>query len=241
MSDNRKQVVLITGSTRGIGLAMAKLFAENGYLVILNGRHENPEALAGIQALSPESFFLQGDVSREEEAEKLFDSIRERKLNLDVLICNSGISRDSLVLRLSGQELDAVLDTNLKSAFYCDRQAARLMLRRREGSILFTSSVVGLTGHEGQAAYAASKAGLIGLAKSLARELAARNIRVNALAPGWIDTEMTRGISREKMPFVPMQRPGRPEEVAEAALFLAGSKSSYITGQVLQIDGGMVM
>lgn len=241
MSEIKNPAVLITGSTKGIGFAIAEEFAKNNYQVILNGRHENKEALARIQSYSPSSIFIACDVSKEEEVEKLFKTLKENKIELDVLLCDSGISKDSLLLRLKPEDLEKILDINLKSAFYTSKQAARLMLKKKKGSILFTSSVVGIFGHEGQCAYAASKAGLIGLMKSLAKELAAKNIRVNAIAPGWIETDMTKDIPLEKMPAIPMKRGGKPEEVAKAAYFLAGEASSYITGQVLQIDGGMGM
>jgi 3-oxoacyl-[acyl-carrier protein] reductase len=243
-----KSVALITGASRGIGAACAKEFVANGYTVILNCAHESAaakELLAEIQKSAPESSLFVGDVSNSENVNELFAFIKSTYGKLDVLVNNAGISKDNLLLRASEEEFMQVLNINLKGAFLCTKAAMKLMLRARKGAIVNMASVVGITGNVGQAAYSASKAGLIGLTKTAAKEGAARNIRCNAVAPGFIETDMTNALSEEVQENIKKNIAlgtfGSAKQVAQAVYFLASENSSYITGQVLHVDGGMVM
>lgn len=242
------KVALITGATRGIGYAMAKCFAAEGaeiaftYVNSVERANQVEQELAdfGVKAKG-----FQSDAASFENANQVVESIVKEFGKIDILVNNAGITRDGLLLRMNEQQWDDVIDTNLKSAFNYVRACVPLMMRQRSGNILSVSSVVGIHGNAGQANYAASKAGLVGFTKSIAKELASRGIRANVLAPGFIMTEMT-GKFDEKMlaewcKGIPMQRGGDVEEVAKAALFLVSDQSSYITGQVLQVDGGMGM
>ena len=248
MEQLKGKVALITGATRGIGYAMAKCFATEGaeiaftYVNSVERANQVEQELAelGIKAKG-----FQSDAASFENANQVVESVVKEFGKIDILVNNAGITKDGLLLRMNEQQWDDVLDTNLKSAFNYVRACAPLMMRQRSGNILSVSSVVGIHGNAGQANYAASKAGLVGFTKSIAKELATRGIRANVIAPGFIMTEMT-GKFDEKMlaewcKGIPMQRGGDVEEVAKAALFLVSDQSSYITGQVLQVDGGMSM
>ena len=248
MEQLKGKVALITGATRGIGYAMAKCFAAEGaeiaftYVNSVERANQVEQELAeiGVKAKG-----FQSDAASFENANQVAESVVKEFGKIDILVNNAGITKDGLLLRMNEQQWDDVLDTNLKSAFNYVRACAPLMMRQRSGNILSVSSVVGIHGNAGQANYAASKAGLVGFTKSIAKELATRGIRANVIAPGFIMTEMT-GKFDEKMlaewcKGIPMQRGGDVEEVAKAALFLVSDQSSYITGQVLQVDGGMSM
>ena len=236
--------VFITGSTRGIGLAIAHQFASLGANVVLNGRSQvAPEILESFQASPGQAIAITGDISQAEEAKRMVDEAIERLGSVDILVNNAGITNDKLVLKMTEEDFESVLKVNLTGAFNMTQSVLKPMTRARQGVIINISSVVGLTGNVGQANYAASKAGLIGFTKSVAREVAARGIRVNAIAPGFIASYMTDVIP-EKMQKaivanIPMKRIGKAEEVATVATFLA--EQDYLTGQVIAIDGGMTM
>ena len=236
--------VLISGGDRGIGAAAARAFAAAGYQVAVL-YHQNAAAAAALEQQLPGCIAIQCDVASRASCELAFHAVEQALGRVDVLVNNAGITRDNLILRLTEQDFDAVLDTNLKSAFLCCKEAARRMVRQRYGRIVNLSSVVALRGNAGQTNYAASKAGLIGLTKSLARELAARNVTVNAVAPGFIDTDMTavlpEAVRTGMTQGIPAGRAGQPEDVAQAVAFFAAEQSSYLTGQVLCVDGGMAM
>ena len=229
------QVCIVTGASRGIGQAIAIRFVAEGGLVYSLSRTK-PEA---------DILWISCDIMDEASINSAISSIIQKENRIDILVNNAGITRDGLLMRMKTEDWDAVLSSNLRSAFLLSRAVSRTMLKQRQGCILNMSSVVGLHGNGGQANYAASKAGLIGLTKSLAKELSSRNIRVNAIAPGYIDTAMTSALpdtAKESIKgSIPLQRPGTPEEVAEAALFLCSNSASYITGVVLNVDGGMGM
>jgi 3-oxoacyl-[acyl-carrier protein] reductase len=239
---------VITGGSRGIGRAIVELFAREGGNVYYLSRSEaeDPAGLAAAAAASGGSIEWMGcDVSAEAPVEAAIEAIVKARGGIDVVVNNAGTTKDGLVFRMSLADWESVINTNLTSCFLVSRAAARLMIKKRTGSIINVSSVVGIMGNGGQTNYAASKAGIIGFTKSLAREVAPRGVRVNALAPGFIDTAMTDKIPeemREKLKAgIPLGRSGRPEDVARAALFLASDASSYITGEVIKIDGGMGM
>ncbi|MCK9560941.1 MAG: 3-oxoacyl-[acyl-carrier-protein] reductase [Candidatus Marinimicrobia bacterium] len=243
----KDKVVVITGSGRGIGLTIAQTFAANGATVVLSDY--NQESLAEAIALFNENKFkidaIPCNVTDSSEVQNLIDSVIQKHARIDVLINNAGITRDTLLLRMKEEQWDAVIDTNLKGVFLVSRAAARYFLKQQYGKIINISSVVGMIGNIGQSNYAASKAGVIGFSKTLARELAARNVTVNIIAPGFIDTAMTAALPDEVragfIKNIPLNRMGTPQEVANAALFLASPLADYITGQVLRVDGGMVM
>ncbi|WP_297020672.1 3-oxoacyl-[acyl-carrier-protein] reductase [uncultured Dialister sp.] len=246
--ENVEKSALVTGASRGIGRAIALALAEKGYCVALNyaGSREAAEKVKEeIEAAGGRAFTVQGDVSKSEDVDRVFKTVKEEFGGLDVLVNNAGINRDALLIRMKEENWDDVIATDLKSDFLTTKAAAMMMMRKRKGSIINISSVVGIMGNIGQANYAAAKAGVIGLTKSCAKELAARNIRVNAVAPGFIETAMTDGIPekiRESMiASIPLGRMGQPEDVAKAVCFLASDDSSYITGQVLVVSGGLAM
>lgn len=246
--ENIEKTALVTGASRGIGRAIALALAPKGFAVALNyaGSHDAAEAVKKeIEPAGGKAFTVQGDVSKSEDVDRVFKAVKDEFGGLDVLVNNAGINRDALLIRMKESNWDDVIATDLKSDFLTTKAAAAMMMRKRKGSIINISSVVGIMGNIGQANYAAAKAGVIGLTKACAKEMAARNIRVNAVAPGFIETAMTDGIPekiREGMiSSIPMGRMGQPEDVAKAVCFLASDDSSYITGQVLVVDGGLVM
>lgn len=243
-----EKTALVTGASRGIGRAIALTLAAKGYAVALNyaGSQAAAEAVKGeIEAAGGIAFTIQGDVSKAEDVDRIFKTIKEEFGQLDVLVNNAGITRDGLLIRMKEESWDAVLSTDLKSDFLTIKAAAQMMRRKKKGSIINIASVVGIMGNIGQANYAAAKAGVIGLTKACAKELAARNIRVNAVAPGFIATDMTDAIPEKNkeamLTAIPLGRMGLAEDVAKAVSFLASDDASYITGQVLKVDGGMVM
>ncbi len=242
------KVVCITGAGRGIGAGMAKMFSENGYDLILHYRSSEKELDALIQKIQKPNqkiWKVQADICDETQVKEMFAWIKKEVGRLDVLINNSGRTKDGLFLRMSEKDFMDVVDVNLKGCFLCSKEAAAIMMRQRNGSIINISSVVGLTGNAGQANYAASKAGIIGLTKSMAKEIGSRNIRVNAIAPGFIQTQMTDALSesrkKEIQSHIPLRTLGSVEDVANVALFLADEKSRYITGEVIRVDGGLGM
>ena len=242
------RTAVVTGGSRGIGRAVCVALAKQGCNVVVNychGEAAAAETVALCKAVGVSAVAVQADVSAAEGCKHLFEEAIHTFGRVDILVNNAGITRDNLILRMTEADFDAVLNANLKGAFLCCKEAARRMVRQRYGRIVNLSSVVALRGNAGQTNYAASKAGLIGLTKSLARELAGRNITVNAVAPGFIETDMTaclpEAVRAEMANSIPAGRAGRPEEVANAVVFFAAEQSSYLTGQVLCVDGGMAM
>ena len=238
------EVALITGSSRGIGLEIAKHLSKAGYQVILNGRSEIQEDVLNQFADAAEPVAqITGDVSDFDGAKEIVDQAIEQFGKIDVLINNAGITRDGLIMRMKEEDYDAVLDTNLKGAFNMCRHVTTPMLKKRSGTIINMSSVVGVIGNAGQTNYAASKAGVIGLTKSLARELGSRHLTVNAIAPGYIETEMTDVLSdkvkKTMLDQIPLKRFGQTEEIAQTVDFLI--KNKYVTGQVIEVNGGLSM
>ena len=241
-------VALVTGASRGIGKAIACKLAKEGAKVIINynGSKEKAEAVKSqIEAEGGQAEVYQCDVSDYAACEAFIQTVIKEHGSLDILVNNAGITRDGLLMKMSEEDFDRVLDTNLKGTFNTIRFASRQMLKQRSGRIINMSSVVGVSGNAGQANYAASKAGVIGLTKATARELASRGITVNAIAPGFIETDMTEVLSDKVKEAseaqIPLGHFGKPEDVANAAAFLASEEAAYITGQVLHVDGGMVM
>ena len=242
------RTAIVTGGSRGIGRAICLELARRGANVVFSYAGNTVAAedtLAQLQALGIKVIALQGDVTDAQAAKALVDTAVKEMGSLDILVNNAGITRDGLAMTLKEEDFDAVVATNLKGAFLCAKAAARPMMRARYGRIVNLTSVVALRGNPGQVNYCASKAGLIGMTKSLARELGGRGITVNAVAPGYIQTDMTADMpdaAKEAMlASVPLSRSGKPEDVARAVAFLAGDEAAYITGQVLQVDGGMGM
>ncbi len=248
MSEWDGKVALVTGGTRGIGRAIAAALAAAGVDVAITGRDP-----AGVRAAAEELSRdlpravtgIAMDVARREAVDSTIKGLLQERGRIDILVNNAGITRDNLLMRMKPDEWESVIATNLNGLYYCSQAVLRPMIRERAGRIINMSSVVGLTGNPGQANYAASKAAVLGFTKALAREVASRQITVNAIAPGYIETDMTRGIQEEarKLLFgaIPMQRIGRPEDVAAAALYLASEGAGYVTGQVLQVNGGLYM
>lgn len=239
---------LVTGGSRGIGRAVCLELARQGARVAVNyagNAAAAEETVKACEALGAEAFAIQADVADAAASEAMVKEVLTRFGRLDILVNNAGVTRDGLMPMMKEADWDAVLDTNLKGAFHCMKAVYRPMMKQKYGRIVNLSSIVGLRGNAGQSNYAASKAGLIGLTKSMAKELAARNVTVNAVAPGFIDTDMTAALpekAREAMlTTIPMGRLGQAEDVAKAVAFFAGDESAYVTGQVLCVDGGMAV
>lgn len=243
------KVALVTGASRGIGKEIALLLAANGAYVALNcterGVTKAEEVLAAIKAAGGSGEIKPFSVSESAQVDKAIEEIVKTKGGLHILVNNAGIAKDSLLMRMKDEEWDQTIDTNLKGAALCARAVCRPMMRAKDGVIINLSSVVGQMGNAGQVAYSASKAGLLGLTKSMAKEMASRNIRVNAVAPGFIETDMTEGLpaaaKEEMLKSIPLGRMGSGKEIAEAVLWLASPASSYVTGQVLAVNGGMYL
>lgn len=242
------KVAVVTGASRGIGRAVALAMAERGCHVVVNyaGNTSAAEETASrVRGLGVRALVIKADVADQEQVNAMMKQVLQEFGRIDILVNNAGITRDNLLPRLQEQDWDAVLNTNLKGAYHCAKAVLRPMLKARWGRIINISSVVALSGNPGQSNYAAAKAGLIGFTKSLAREIGSRNITVNAVAPGYIDTDMTAGLTEENksqmLNNIPLGRLGTPEDVAAAVAFLAGGGAGYITGQVIVVDGGMAM
>ncbi len=242
------KVAIVVGASRGIGREISLLFAAHGAKLVLTAR--NTELLQSLsdeikKAGGCEPLCVTLDVKNSEKVDEMVDKTLDKFSRVDILVNNAGVTRDGLLLRMSDEDWDEVLNTNLRGAFFCLRAVAKPMMRQRAGRVINMASVIGLIGNTGQANYAASKAGLIALTKSAAKELGSRNILVNAIAPGFIDTEMTQALSDEIkktiLKSIPVGFFGKPADVARVALYLATDDSSFITGQVITVDGGMVM
>lgn len=242
------KVALVTGGSRGIGRAICIELAKLGAKVAVNyAANENAanEVVEICKSYQTEAIAIKADVSDAVESGNLIKNVVDNFGRIDILVNNAGITRDNLILRMNEEDFDAVINTNLKSTFLCSKHTAKIMLKQRSGRIINISSVVGIGGNAGQVNYAASKAGVIGLTKSLAKELASRNVTVNAVAPGFIETDMTKALSEDSadslLQQIPLKRLGAAKDVADAVAFLAGESAGYITGQVLSVDGGMAM
>jgi 3-oxoacyl-[acyl-carrier protein] reductase len=242
------KVVLITGASRGIGRACALHMASLGAAVAVNYSRSSAQAEEIVREIAEnggKALAVKADVSNAAEVDAMFEEVINTLGGLDILVNNAGITKDTLLIRMKEDDWDQVLDTNLKGAFLCTKQAAKYMMKKRQGRIVNISSVIGIVGNSGQANYAASKAGIIGLSKSAAKELASRGILVNIIAPGFIETDMT-GVLPEQvkeaiLAQIPLGRYGSPMDIAYLAAFLASDQSQYITGQVIHVDGGMIM
>lgn len=242
------QVALVTGASRGIGRAIALELAKKGAKVAVNYAGSQDKALEvvkEIESFGGEAIAVQADVSDNTQVTQMIKTVEEKLGPINILVNNAGINRDNLLMRLKEEDWDQVMATNLKGVFNCTKAVIRGMMKERKGKIINISSVVGLSGNIGQSNYAASKAGIIGFTKAMAQELASRNIQVNAVAPGFITTDMTQQLTSEMqeqiLNRIPLKRFGKPEDVANAVSFLASPAADYITGQVLCVDGGMVM
>ncbi|MFV0344282.1 MAG: 3-oxoacyl-[acyl-carrier-protein] reductase [Anaerocolumna sp.] len=240
------KVALVTGGSRGIGRAIAVSLGASGAQVIVNYCGSKEKAMEVVKEIidgGGKAIAYQADVADATAVKAMFEYIVSEFKSLDILVNNAGITRDNLILKMTEEEFDQVIDTNLRGVFSCLKQASRIMLKQRKGSILNISSVSGIHGNPGQVNYSAAKAGVIGMTKTLAKELGSRGITVNAIAPGYIKTDMTEALKeelKEKIAeAVPLKRLGNPEDIAEMATFLVSSKASYITGQVIEIDGGL--
>ncbi len=243
-----EKTAIVTGASGGIGCAISKKLSSQGYYIVINFVGPPDDAVklkADIEAAGGEADLYEADVTSTEEVKALVDFAKAKNGRIDVLVNNAGITRDKLLMQMKDNDIDDVLSINLKSAFLCSRAVTRTMLKQRSGRIINTSSIVGIAGEAGQTNYSASKAGLIGFTKSLAKELASRNITVNAVAPGYIQTNMTKVLPEEVknniISSIPLGRPGLPEDVANAVGFLASDDASYITGQVINVSGGLLI
>jgi 3-oxoacyl-[acyl-carrier protein] reductase len=247
MSELSGKTALITGAGRGIGKEIARALGEAGANLVISDIAADAanQTATEFNNLNIKTLAVAGDISKSEDVEALFKAANDTFGGVDILVNNAGITRDNLLARMEEKDWDLVLTVNLKGAFLCTKAASRGMMKKRYGRIVNISSVVGIMGNAGQANYSASKAGLIGLTKSTARELASRNITANAVAPGYIATDMTKDLPEEAkakhLQSVPLGRPGTPQDISGAVLFLVSEAASYITGQVIHIDGGMLM
>ena len=242
------KTAIITGASRGIGRAIALALAESGANIAINyARNERAalEVLEEAKKIGVKAIALKADVSKSEEVKNFNNIVFKEFKGIDILVNNAGINKDNLLIRMPEVEFDQVISINLKGVFNFTKHVSKIMIKQRKGKIINISSVVGISGNAGQSNYAASKSAVIGFTKSIAKELASRNINVNAVAPGYIETDMTAAIPekiRENMKeLIPLRKPGKAKDVANAVVFLAGENSDYITGQVINIDGGMVM
>lgn len=240
--------VIVTGATRGIGREIALTLAQNGANIAMNYRNLNSEVedlINEIKSFGVDALAIKCDVSITEEVDNFVKEVKSHYNTIDVLVNNAGITKDGLIIRMKEEDFDDVLDVNLKGTFNTTKSVSSIMVRQKYGKIINISSVVGIAGNAGQCNYAASKAGVIGFSKSVARELASRNINVNVVAPGYINTDMTKNlpdkVKEEIIKSIPMKKIGDPKEVANLVLFLSSNLSDYITGQVINLDGGMVM
>ncbi|MEI3606674.1 3-oxoacyl-[acyl-carrier-protein] reductase [Pseudogracilibacillus sp. SE30717A] len=242
------KVALVTGSSRGIGRAIAIELGKKGVHVAVNyagNEQKATEVVEELQTLGVKAIKIKANVSNEDEVKKMIKEVVKEFGRLDILVNNAGITRDNLLMRMKVDEFDEVIETNLKGAFLCTKAVTRQMMKQRYGKIINIASIVGVSGNPGQANYVAAKAGLIGLTKSTAKELATRNILVNAVAPGFITTDMTDILTDEQkdtiLATIPLEKLGEPEDIANVVCFLASDESKYITGQTIHVDGGMVM
>lgn len=240
--------IIVTGATRGIGREIALTLAKNGSNLAINYRNLNSDLenlLNEIKSFGVDALAVKCDVSVLEEVNSFIEKVKSHYTTIDVLVNNAGITKDGLILRMKEEDFDDVLDVNLKGTFNTTKSVSSIMVKQKYGKIINISSVVGIAGNSGQCNYAASKAGVIGFSKSVARELSSRNINVNVVAPGYIDTDMTKNlpdkVKEEIIKSIPMKRIGSPKEVANLVLFLSSNLSDYITGQVINVDGGMLM
>ena len=246
MFDLSQKVVIVTGASRGIGRGIAEVLASRGAHIVAAARGVNSSAtVEAIKATGKSAEVATLEVTDGGSVEALVDGVMERHGRIDILVNNAGIARDQLMLRMKREEWDDVIATNLTAAFTCVHAVLKPMIKRRAGRIISISSVVGQMGNPGQANYAASKAGLIGFSKALAREVASRNITVNVVAPGLVDTDMTKAVAEKAQAewnsLIPLQRLGTPQDIASAVCFLASDEAAYITGQVIAVNGGMYM
>jgi 3-oxoacyl-[acyl-carrier protein] reductase len=239
---------IITGASRGIGKAVALKLASLGANIVINYRSNEKEAIEvenEIKAMGVETLCVKGDISKSEEVENLIASAKEKFGTIDIMVNNAGITKDTLILRMKDEDFDSVIDVNLKGVFKCLKAITPVMVKQKHGKIINLSSVVGISGNAGQVNYAASKAGVIGMTKSLAKEVGSRGITVNAVAPGFIETDMTNElndkIKEEAKKNIPLKRLGTAKDVANVVAFLASESADYVTGQVIQVDGGMLM
>ena len=244
----KDKVAIVTGASRGIGKSIAINFARQGSKVVLNYRSDDNGAETTKQEIEQNggvAILHKGDVSDFYVAEELMNFCKEKFSRIDILVNNAGITRDTLVMRMKEEDFDSVINVNLKGSFNCAKHASSIMLRQKSGKIINISSVIGIIGNAGQVNYAASKAGIIGMTKSLAKELGSRGINVNAIAPGFIETDMTDllgdNVKETILSHIPLKKMGKTEDVSNLAVFLASNMSDYITGQVITVDGGMVM
>lgn len=244
----KDKAVLVTGASRGIGRSIALELGRNGANVAVNyaGNEEKAkEVVSELEQLGVKAFHIQADVADEKQVKDMVKKVVDEFGSLHILVNNAGITRDNLLMRMKEDDFDQVINTNLKGAFLCTKAVTRQMMRQREGKIINIASIVGVSGNPGQANYVAAKAGVIGLTKSSAQELASRNILVNAVAPGFISTDMTDELSEEQqeaiLQNIPLNKLGKPEHIANVVRFLASNDANYITGQTIRVDGGMVM
>ena len=242
------KIALVTGSSRGIGRAIALELAKQGANIAVNyagSEDKAEEVVQEIKALGVEAIKIKANVANEDDVKAMIKEVTKTFGALHILVNNAGITRDNLLMRMKVEDFDDVIETNLKGAFLCTKSVTRQMMKQKEGRIINIASIVGVSGNPGQANYVAAKAGMIGLTKSTAKELASRNILVNAIAPGFITTDMTDILTEEQkeamLATIPLEKLGEPEDIANVVTFLASDKSKYITGQTIHVDGGMVM